>query len=105
MLKHFTQIARKNPRGTYRAPEGPKKGRKVLKHHQTTFWEGRNKKTKNLGRIDFSRIIYNSLIKRLKNSKKMKNNFFCKIQKNASSQSREGLIFRISGLNLKNCDL
>ena len=35
----------------------------------------------------------------------MKNNFFCKIQKNASSQSREGLIFRISDLNLKNCDL
>ena len=33
MLKHFTQIARKK-----KTPSaGPKKGRKVLKHHQTTF--------------------------------------------------------------------
>ena len=30
----------------HRAPVGPKKGRRVLKHHQTTFYEGRNKNQK-----------------------------------------------------------
>ena len=34
------------PKGTQRALTGPKKGRRVLKHHQTTFYEGRNKKQK-----------------------------------------------------------
>ena len=34
------------PKDTQRALTGPKKGRRVLKHHQTTFYEGRNKKQK-----------------------------------------------------------
>ena len=58
MRTHFTQIAqlrctvRENNsffeplKAMHRAPVGPKKGRMVLKHHQTTFYEGRNKKQK-----------------------------------------------------------
>ena len=47
------------PKGTHRAPVGSKKGQRVLKHHQTTFYEGRNKKQKILVASIFH--VYTSL--------------------------------------------